>query len=115
VASARYGIPGDADSRNPVIGNSGYYIAFETEAGNLGVNALGRRGDYNDRADAYLFTDVRDITLVQSVEEKAVPLRDGGRNPSMSFYANYILFESAAPLDTRYGSDQVWMRYLGGL
>jgi hypothetical protein len=32
----------------------------------------------------------------------------------MSFYANYFLFDSPAPLGSRYGSAQVWMRYLGG-
>lgn len=115
AASARDGSLGNGDSRDPVIGNSGYYIAFETDASNLGVNALGRRGDYNSRPDAYLYTGVRDLTLVQSVLQKAVPLWGGGRHPSMSFYANYILFDSPAPLGSRYGAEQVWMRYLGGI
>jgi hypothetical protein len=106
---------GNGDSVNPVIGNSGYYIAFETEAANLGVNALARRGDHNGRADAYLYTGVRDLTLVQSVARKAVPLPGGGRNPSMSFYANYVLFDSPGPIGSRYGDEQVFMRYLGGL
>jgi hypothetical protein len=112
VASSRGDALGNRDSRDPVIGNSGYYIAFETDASNLGVNSLSRLGDFNGRADAYLYTNVRDITLVQSVEEKAVPLEGGGRNPSMSFYANYVLFDSPAPLDG-FGPEQVWMRYLG--
>jgi hypothetical protein len=115
VASTRGGSLGNGDSRDPVIGNSGYYISFETDAGNLGVNALGRRGDYNSRADAYLYTNVRDLTLVQSVARKAVPLWGGGRHPSMSFYANYILFDSPSPLGSRNGPSQVWMRYLGGI
>ena len=115
VASERGGHVGDADSRNPVIGNSGYYISFETDASNLGVNALGRAGDYNSTTDAYLYTNVRDITLVQSVFEKAVPLAGGGFNPSMSFYANYILFDSPAPLGSPDGAHQVFMRYLGPL
>ena len=115
AASARYGSLGNGDSRDPVIGNSGYYIAFESEASNLGVNALSRRGDYNSRPDAYLYTGVRDLTLVQSVREKAVPLWGGGRHPSMSFYANYILFDSPAPLGSRDGPEQIWMRYLGGI
>jgi hypothetical protein len=78
------------------------------------VNATRRIGDFNGVPDTYLYTGVRDITLVQSVEEKAVPLFGGGRHPSMSFYANYFLFDSPAPLDSRYGTAQVWMRYLGG-
>ena len=57
---------GDGDSTDPFIGNSGFYISFQSDASNLGVNALGRLGDFNDRTDAYLYTAVRDLTLVQS-------------------------------------------------
>src|SRR5207249_9726420 len=91
VASRRKASLGNADSRDPVIGNAGYYITFETEASNLGVNALRRAGDFNQRPDVYLYTNTRNITLVQSVEQKAVPLPGGGQNPSMSFYANYVV------------------------
>ena len=66
---------GNGDSRKPVIGNSGYALTFETDASNLGVNALSRQGDENGRADVYLYTDVRKLTLVQSVQQKAVPFR----------------------------------------
>ncbi|MEA2468353.1 MAG: hypothetical protein QOJ57_2479 [Thermoleophilaceae bacterium] len=104
---------GNGDSRDPVIGNAGYYVTFETDASNLGLNALSRTGDHNRLPDSYLYTNVRDITLVQSVEEKAVPLRGGGQNPSMSFYANYIVFDSPAPLDDDRGAHQIYMRYLG--
>ncbi|HEX8066441.1 MAG TPA: hypothetical protein VF520_07930 [Thermoleophilaceae bacterium] len=104
---------GNGDSRDPVIGNSGFYIAFETDASNLGTNAAGQRLDRNRHRDSYLYSDARGITLVQSVEEKGVPLPAGGTNPSLSFYANYILFESAAPLGRRSGVPQVFMRYLG--
>jgi hypothetical protein len=98
-----------------VIGNSGYYITFQSDADNLGVNALRRPGDENNHPDAYLYTDVRNLTLVQSVFEKAVPLAGGGYNPSMSFYANYILFDSPAPMGSPVGAHQVFMRYLGPL
>ena len=98
-----------------MIGNSGYYITFQSDADNLGVNALKRPGDENRRPDAYLYTNVRDLTLVQSVFEKAVPLDGGGYNPSMSFYANYILFDSPAPMGSISGTHQVYMRYLGPL
>ena len=111
--SARGSTLGDGDSRAPVIGNSGYYVAFESDASNLGVNALSRPGDDNGMPDAYLYTNVRDITLVQSVLEKAVPLDGGGENPSMSFYANYIVFDSPAPLNDDHGAHQIYMRYLG--
>jgi hypothetical protein len=115
IVSRRRGRIGNGDSRDPVIGNSGYYVTFETDATNLGLNALSRTGDANDRTDVYLFTDVRDITLVQSVKKKAVPLPGGGQNPSMSFYANYVVFDSPAPLGRREAPHQVYMRWLGGL
>jgi hypothetical protein len=114
-ASALGGALGNGDSRKPVIGNSGYYIAFESGSDNLGVNALRRPGDDNNNPDTYLYTNVRDLTLVQSVFEKAVPLPGGGYNPSMSFYANYILFDSPAPMGSPVGPHQVFMRYLGAL
>jgi hypothetical protein len=112
-ASIRRGRLGNADSRNPMIGNSGKYVTFETDATNLGVNSTGRIGDFNGRPDTYLYTDNRKITLVQSVKEKAVPLNGGGRNPSMSFYANYVVFDSPAPMNAAEGQHQIFMRYLG--
>jgi hypothetical protein len=113
IISSHKGEMANGDSRDPVIGNAGYYVMFETDASNLGVNALGRKGDSNGKPDAYLYTDVRELTLVQSVEEKAVPVPGGGQNPSMSFYANYIVFDSPAPLDRADGEHQIYMRYLG--
>jgi hypothetical protein len=113
VISDRGGALGNGNSLDPVIGNSGYYVTFESDASNLGVNALGRTGDDNGRMDSYLYTNVRDLTLVQSVEEKAVPVPGGGANPSMSYYANYIVFDAAAPLSARDGPHQVYLRYLG--
>jgi hypothetical protein len=113
IISDRAGDTGNHDSRAPVIGNSGYYVTFESDASNLGVNALGRAGDGNGVADVYLYTNVRDLTLVQSVERKAEPVPGGGRNPSMSFYANYIVFDSPGPLGARNGPHQIYMRYLG--
>lgn len=119
------GHPANGESTDPFVANSGFYISYQSEASNMGVNALGRVGDFNGRADAYLYTAVRDLTLVQSVEDKAEPLGGGGANPSMSWYANYIFF------DTPVGGDaglplgllgrgengqpvrQILMRYLG--
>lgn len=115
IVSARGRTLGDGDSRKPVIGNSGFYVTFETDASNLGLNASGAVGDDNERPDSYLFTDVRDITLVQSVEEKGVPLPGGGQNPSTSFYANYMTFDSPAPLGSTDGDPQVYLRYLGAV
>jgi hypothetical protein len=115
IISSRGNSRGDADSRKPVIGNSGFYVTFETDASNLQLNAGGATGDNNRRPDSYLYSDVREITLVQSVKDKGEPLRGGGQNPSMSFYANYIVFDSPAPLDSPDGDHQVWMRWLGAV
>jgi hypothetical protein len=92
---------GNADSRNPVVTNSGYYIGFESDASNLDE----ARGEH-----AYLYTDVRKMTQVRSVGPSGDPLPGGGRDPSVSYYANYIVFSSAAAR----GGDQIFMRYLGG-
>jgi hypothetical protein len=106
---------GNGDSRQPVIGNSGFYVAFESDASNLTLDASGNRGDGNGRPDSYLFTDVRDMTLVQSVADRGVPLPGGGENPSMSFYANYMVFDSPAPLGAANGTHQIYMRWLGAV
>ena len=102
IVSRRHRSLGNGDSRRPVIGNAGCYVTFESDANNLGVNANGTKGDYNRRTDVYLFTAVRHITLVQSVRTKAVPVVGGGQRPSMSFYANYIVFDAIAPLRDSY-------------
>jgi hypothetical protein len=96
----------NGDSRDPTIGNAGCYVMFESDATNLGVNATGKKGDHNTAPDAYLYTGVRRITLVQSVKTKATPLVGGGRNPSMSWYANYVVFDALAPLRDSYTPHQ---------
>jgi hypothetical protein len=111
------GIPGrhagNGDSRDPVIGNSGYYVSFESEASNLWINAEPRTGDSNGNADVYLYTDVRNLTLAESVDDSSDIVPAGAVNPSMSFYANYILWDSPANLRSGSGPRQVFMRWLG--
>lgn len=102
VISRRRGSHANAHSRHPVIGNAGCYVTFESDASNLGLNATRRKGDHNQAPDVYLYTAVRRITLVQSVASKAIPLQSGGRNPSMSWYANYVVFDSPAPLRNQF-------------
>jgi hypothetical protein len=127
IISKRGGSLGNGDSRDPVIGNSGYYVTFETDASNLGTNVNKRTVDDNGRPDVYLYTNVRKLTLVQSVAEKGLPLDDGGQHPSMSYYANYIVFDANVPLigpagnllasllqpSAALGAPQIYMRYLG--
>jgi hypothetical protein len=102
VISRRRDSHANADSRKPVIGNAGCYVTFESDATNLGLNATGRKGDNNGVPDTYLYTAVRRITLVQSVRSKAIPLQGGGHNPSMSWYANYVVFDSKAPFQNQF-------------
>ncbi len=113
IISSNRGHLGNGPSAHPVIGNSGYYVTFQTQATNLGTTAAGGTGDHNGRPDIYLYSNVRDMTLAQSVREKGVPA--GGENPSMSFYANYIVFDSAALTGSIANPRQVYMRYLGGI
>ena len=40
--------------------------------------------------------------------------RPGGENPYMSFYSNYIVFDTPSSLDRGSGDRQVFMRYVGG-
>jgi hypothetical protein len=103
---------GDGPSRDPVIGNSGYYVGFETEADNLWTTVSHHHTDRNKRPDVYLYTDVRHLTAVQSVLERGKAL--GGQNPSISFYANYVLFDAPAPFGEIFDAPpQIYMRYLG--
>ncbi len=105
---------GNGSSHDPVIGNSGYYVSFESEASNLVTDASGRRNDDNGASDVYLFTDVRNMTLRESVAADGSGVAGGGSNPSMSFYANYIVFDSPAPLGGD-GPRQIFMRWLGSV
>jgi hypothetical protein len=106
VASSDGGRIGDGDSRNPVVVNSGYYIGFESDSTNLGAEP---------GTQSYLYTDVRKMTQVRSVDKAGDPLHGGGRHPGVSYYANYIVFSSPAPLGAPAGNDQIFMRYLGGV
>jgi hypothetical protein len=116
VISRRGGALGNGDSTKPIIGNQGLYVTFESNATNLQTGASGRAADTsNGKPDTYLYTNVRDITLVESVKDYGEPLPGGGQNPSMAYYANYILFDSPAPLGASAGDHQVYMRYLGPL
>ena len=82
-----------------MIGNSGYYVTFETDASNLSERTRSA-GTTTTTAqpDVYLYTDTRKITLVQSV---ATCSPAAARTRSMSFYANYIVFDSPGAIRRR--------------
>jgi hypothetical protein len=116
IISRRGGRLGNGDSSKPVIGNSGFYVTFETNASNLGITPAKETGDNNGVPDVYLYSDVRKLTLIESVKERGgVPTASGGANPSMAFYANYILFDAPYKLKAGTGSRQVFMRWLGAV
>jgi hypothetical protein len=104
---------GNGDSLNPVIGNSGYYVSFQSAASNLSTNQ-DSFGDRNGAVDSYLYTDTRKITLATSLTPQGRVLPAGGENPSMAFYANYVVFDTPSDLDRGTGERQVFMRYVGG-
>jgi hypothetical protein len=108
---SRSGAAGNGDSRDPYVGNSGFYVLFETDASNLSTLT---GPDRNDRTDAYLYTDARESTIAESVDDSRDFLPGGGRSPAMNWYRNYVLFESPAPLG-RDGPPQIFMRYQGGI
>ena len=59
--------------------------------------------------------NARSFSPVQSVQQKAPPLPAGGTKPAQSYYYNYIVFDTVAPLGRREGERQVYMRYLGAV
>jgi hypothetical protein len=89
---------GHGDASNPVIGNSGYYVSFQGTASH----------------GTYLYTDTRKIVLPTSLTPQGRMLPAGGENPSMSFYSNYVVFDTPSNLDAGTGQRQVFMRYVGG-
>jgi hypothetical protein len=130
------GAPGG--SRGPVVGNAGNAVTYETDARNLQNEPSGDRYENvpigpdavfdNQRADVLLYTDVRKLTLEEGVKVRYKPPFGGAYRPDQSYYYNYIVFDSPAPLDTEeldprtvqtpQGEtvgiqNQVYLRYLG--
>ena len=102
------GAPGG--SRGPVVGNAGNAITYETDARNLQTDASGDRYENvpdgpdavfdNELPDVYLYTKVRNLTLVEGVKTRYKPPFLGAYRPDQSYYYNYIVFDSPAPIDT---------------
>ena len=116
-ATAWGGDLGNGNSREPTIFNSGFNMAFTSEASNLPIKSSGQLGDRNGRSDAYFFTrtDKFDppVTILESVDSGTTPLRSGSQNVSTSYYRNYVVFDSAG--DDLMGTPQIYLRYLGGI
>jgi hypothetical protein len=112
-ASSYGGQLGDRDSRDPVVVNRGFFIGFESDATNLSTKLSGVRQDRNGLPDAYLFTATRALTVLESVDSASEPLAAGARNPSPSYYRNYVVFESSAGDPS--SPPQIHLRYNGGI
>ncbi|MDQ3933207.1 MAG: hypothetical protein M3340_01095 [Actinomycetota bacterium] len=117
IASAYDGEVGNGDSTDPTIFNSGFNVAFNSEASNLPTRTNGQKSDRNGLVDAYFWSGSpnvpQPVTILESVDSDNDPLLMGGNNVSTSQYRNYVLFESSAndPL----APPQIYMRYLGGI
>jgi hypothetical protein len=113
VLSSLHGKVGNRDSRNPSVFNRGINAGFESDATNLSIKSSGERGDKNGKTDAYFWSDTHDTTILESADSANNQFKAGGRNPSTSYYRNYIVFESS-------GNDvkapaQIYLRYTGGI
>jgi hypothetical protein len=117
IATTWRGELGNGDSHDPSIFNSGFNMAFSTEASNLPIKASGQTGDRNGVRDAYFYTrtDKFDppVTILESVNSSTVQLTTGAHNVSTSQYRNYVLFDSSG--NDPSAPPQVYMRYLGGI
>ena len=117
LATTWRGEVGNGHSNDPSIFNSGFNMAFSSEASNLPIKSSGQLGDRNDLRDAYFFTrtDKFDppVTILESVDSGTDPLRAGSDNVSTSYYRNYVVFDSAG--NEVGGPPQIYMRYLGGI
>jgi hypothetical protein len=113
IISSYKGNAGNRSSRDPSVFNSGFNAGFESDATNLPIKSSGEKGDRNGVTDAYFWTTPRNVTIIESVNSSNDIFRAGGRNPSTSYYRNYVVFESSA--NNRSSPPQIYMRYLGGI
>jgi hypothetical protein len=112
-ASRYRGDFGNRDSRDPIVVNTGFFVGFESDATNLPTKASGVKEDRNGAPDAYLFTGSRAVTILESVSSSSDPFSTGARNPSTSYYRNYVVFDSST--DDADRPPQVYLRYFGGI
>jgi hypothetical protein len=113
IVSARGSGLGNGESRDPTIGNSGFFVSFVSDASNLSIKSSGILGDLNGQRDAYIWTDTQDVTILESVSNSGDPLGAGAASASTSYYRNYVVFESAG--DSVGGRTHIYLRYLGGI
>ena len=100
-ASGKRGAAGDDDSSNPSISANGRYIAFESEAGNLGPDENGEDPDIFVR-------DMRSgrLTLVSRADGGGAASNAPSANPAITASGRFVAFDSRGsnlnPADTRH-------------
>jgi Tol biopolymer transport system component len=98
-ASGKRGAAGDGDSSSPSISANGRYLAFESEAGNLGPDGNGEDPDVFVR-------DMRTgrLTLVSRADGGGAASNAPSANPAISASGRFVAFESRGsnlnPADT---------------
>jgi hypothetical protein len=117
IATTWNGELGNGDSHDPSIFNSGFNMAFASDASNLPVKSSGQTGDRNGQRDAYFYTRTQNfdppVTILESVDSDNDPFSTGAATVSTSYYRNYVVFDSSA--NDPSAPPQIWMRYLGGI
>ncbi len=116
--SASVGHPGNGDSANPSMSRPGSPVFFDSESNNLQPRPASRPGVYSDRngvRDVFYWNIVSKNVSLQSRDSSntilnlpndwrlmtPTVLSAPAENPAVSYYSNYMLFETANPLVDR--------------
>lgn len=100
-ASGKRGAAGDGDSSNPSISANGRYVAFESDAANLGAGG-------NDEDPDVFLRDMRSgrLTLISRADGGGAASNAPSANPAISANGRFVAFESRGsnlnPADTRH-------------
>ena len=116
--SASVGHPGNGPSANPAMSRPGSPVFFDSEANNLQPRPASRPGAYSDRnavRDVFYWNIVSKNVSLQSRDSsntilnlpndwqlmRPTVLSAPSENPAVSYYSNYMVFETANPLVDR--------------
>jgi hypothetical protein len=97
ASSTAGGAPGNGASADPSLSAAGTWVAFDSEATNLGVTSA-RQPDTNGVRDAMLATEPSHDRWLLGEEGATVPTTD----PVMSPHGNYIVFVRGGVVDLLY-------------
>lgn len=90
LVSRRDGAPGNAGSADPAVSNGGKFVVYESDASNLvGI-------DTNNKKDVFVWDLATGTTKKVSVRSNGVQGNNGSRDPAISAWGTYIVFDSLA-------------------